>query len=528
MNQGQNTWQCKNKPTRRTMTVNLGDHRDELVEEKLPNNREVRSQTWVTSTNHKVPQANTNNPATKSVFTLGNQRDPKIQPINQHIKQPKQNHSINTRTAWQAENHKKEKAENYFVDCNFVAHKWKPQVCVECGESKSLHRAAANEPPQPFQPVEQVAPQRQNPPARRFAPVRPTILKKVVTAPVKSFHFNKPVEHLLECEKEAEKQSSPVRISETVETKQEAEETDCLFTPHLWKPLHCTECGKPKSIHTFFRLQDLPHDETEEIDIKKEEKKPLHSFFQQPRMNLQKEQSKQEEVNEKKIENFICCFICFDEFPESQMFQCFSHCIIEKHIDADICKACYGKFIEIEIKEKNNISKLTCPITHCGAPLKYREMRKLKDSGAISQQLFNNYDGKLRRAEAEKKEGIVIAECEFCKVEQFVSPNENKVWYCRCWPVPQCLSCKVGHPGITCKEYYEMRNLVDRAGLSENWIKNNTKSCPNCKVTIYKDGGCNKVHCTKCNSAICWHCAISFDTDDACYSHLRQEHGGYY
>ncbi|KAJ3291742.1 hypothetical protein HDU79_002087 [Rhizoclosmatium sp. JEL0117] len=43
-----------------------------------------------------------------------------------------------------------------------------------------------------------------------------------------------------------------------------------------------------------------------------------------------------------------------------------------------------------------------------------------------------------------------------------------------------------------------------------NWIHANTKDCPKCDSAIEKNGGCNHIHCRKCNYHFCWVCMGEF------------------
>ena len=48
--------------------------------------------------------------------------------------------------------------------------------------------------------------------------------------------------------------------------------------------------------------------------------------------------------------------------------------------------------------------------------------------------------------------------------------------------------------------------------MSQNWVKENTKSCPKCTIKLYKDGlQTNRVSCTGCDyNNFCWTCGKSW------------------
>jgi hypothetical protein len=57
--------------------------------------------------------------------------------------------------------------------------------------------------------------------------------------------------------------------------------------------------------------------------------------------------------------------------------------------------------------------------------------------------------------------------------------------------------------------------LCYRDGSSVAWVRQNCKPCPRCRVPIFKDGGCNHVHCSICAVNFCWKCGQD------CLTHSR-------
>ncbi|MFH4983160.1 hypothetical protein AB6A40_009869 [Gnathostoma spinigerum] len=55
---------------------------------------------------------------------------------------------------------------------------------------------------------------------------------------------------------------------------------------------------------------------------------------------------------------------------------------------------------------------------------------------------------------------------------------------------------------------------------SSQWIEDNSKPCPKCRVKIEKDSGCNKMHCSKCDTNFCWLCGVTLDYQDP-YGHYN-------
>jgi hypothetical protein len=71
----------------------------------------------------------------------------------------------------------------------------------------------------------------------------------------------------------------------------------------------------------------------------------------------------------------------------------------------------------------------------------------------------------------------------------------------KCHIAEFCLLCgKVSHGGI-CDT------------TPDEWIALNTKVCPGCRAFVEKDGGCNHMQCTTCNTHFCWICNQSYSYD---------------
>nr|XP_012146262.1 PREDICTED: E3 ubiquitin-protein ligase RNF14-like isoform X2 [Megachile rotundata] len=55
--------------------------------------------------------------------------------------------------------------------------------------------------------------------------------------------------------------------------------------------------------------------------------------------------------------------------------------------------------------------------------------------------------------------------------------------------------------------------------LTKNYLKENTKTCPQCQTTTAKVDGCNKMTCTYCNAQFCWLCGTQITTENP-YDHF--------
>ncbi|CAA7257311.1 unnamed protein product [Cyclocybe aegerita] len=89
--------------------------------------------------------------------------------------------------------------------------------------------------------------------------------------------------------------------------------------------------------------------------------------------------------------------------------------------------------------------------------------------------------------------------------------------------VQVCTACHTeAHDGLTCAE------SRDGDDLFREWAsKHDIKQCPNCKMAIEKDDGCNHMVCAVCKTHVCWVCLQTFPNGAGIYGHMRAEHGSW-
>lgn len=123
-------------------------------------------------------------------------------------------------------------------------------------------------------------------------------------------------------------------------------------------------------------------------------------------------------------------------------------------------------------------------------------------------------------------------------LESFVECNRDTLGWC---PAPNCsralkigssiaalgIRCKCGYEGCfacakedhspaTCHEYEKwMEGILKDAGASD-YILANTKGCPNCKVNIEKNQGCDHMTCARCKHEFCWLCFGNWRGHNVC------------
>ena len=107
------------------------------------------------------------------------------------------------------------------------------------------------------------------------------------------------------------------------------------------------------------------------------------------------------------------------------------------------------------------------------------------------------------------------------------SGSGDGIFRCRSCFVAVCISCREEHDGFSCEEWKAHRDPEAQERLLEGWVEGNklVKKCPQCKILIEKNGGCNHVICRKCSAHICWTCMGVFE-EKGIYHHMELVHGG--
>jgi len=82
-----------------------------------------------------------------------------------------------------------------------------------------------------------------------------------------------------------------------------------------------------------------------------------------------------------------------------------------------------------------------------------------------------------------------------------------------------CFRCgEVWHDPVKCEMLLNWLAKCKDDSLASNYIVPTTKKCPECGVTIEKEGGCNHMVCRNqnCNAEFCWVCLGPWDTNGSC------------
>ena len=115
-----------------------------------------------------------------------------------------------------------------------------------------------------------------------------------------------------------------------------------------------------------------------------------------------------------------------------------------------------------------------------------------------------------------------LESCPFCDYAAIYPPvTEDKEFRCK---MPDCerVSCRLckadSHLPLTCAEHKKEQGVSERHILEEAMTNAIIRTCPKCGVPIFKDGGCNKMVCTKCRTYVCDYCGKDISKES--YGHF--------
>ncbi|RWS28685.1 E3 ubiquitin-protein ligase RNF14-like protein [Leptotrombidium deliense] len=263
-----------------------------------------------------------------------------------------------------------------------------------------------------------------------------------------------------------------------------------------------------------------------------EKKNELSNQFQQQR-NFHKSTYTNNEMAKNTLEEI--CIVCFTETLSSETINL--EC---RHI---ICKECIALYIR-HLVDNKQVESVICPKDGCDCELTFYHI-----STIVPKDLLNEFDKCLMDNYLNKKDDIVWCPQAHCRFPVFLNENMTEGRCPKC-KLAFCAKCGEQYHGIReCNEFvdeHEKKQVLHRymngsetekAMLQRKYTKNKLekevenllsnqcinrkcKQCPNCKVNIEKNEGCNKIICTKCKSYFCWLCLQIINKSDP-YKHYN-------
>ena len=209
------------------------------------------------------------------------------------------------------------------------------------------------------------------------------------------------------------------------------------------------------------------------------------------------------------------CACCFTETSIPRMIFCNGN---EPHF---FCQDCAKSYVKSQL-ELSKYEILCMDGSGCKANFTGDQKRRFLDIKTLDLLERLQQQDDLRNAGLENLE-----HCPFCDYAAICPPvEEDREFRCK---MPDCerTSCRLcrmdTHVPLSCAEYKQEHGISERHVLEEAMTDAILKHCPKCKVPIFKDGGCNKLSCSRCGCKVCDVCKKDITKDG--YSHFDMRGG---
>ena len=242
--------------------------------------------------------------------------------------------------------------------------------------------------------------------------------------------------------------------------------------------------------------------------------KALETFLQEE--NIDEEIENQIEI-EIQVNSFDCT-ICIQNInqQEAVKFSC----------EHEICKKCCESYLWTKLNDNSyqNSNKIECPNFNCNSMTCIKNIcvnlidgKTIDESLEIIQRLFVITNSHIKICPKCKK----VIHIDVLLNDQYGGLEIT----CEC-NYSFCSSCSLPwHELINCELYQKYKTLNETCmklisnKVNEDmleWLKNKTKTCPNCGEVIEKNAGCNHMKCIRCNHDFCWICLGNFNRSHIC------------
>ena len=264
-------------------------------------------------------------------------------------------------------------------------------------------------------------------------------------------------------------------------------------------------------IEKFIEFSNLNYDEAELVLVYYDwnfDKLSEYWFDNMEKIQIESHITQSEE-SKKEIENFFqknnlpsnICLICYSEFDSENA--------ISLKCNHKICKECYIEYITNKLEtEPNSILMTPCPLKGCNLNLTRSIFKK-----CITEKKYQLIFAKsLVRNFISRNNNIKPCPNPRCNLSIKVPVSLAKEIKCDCgWNF--CFLClEESHTPCDCEMAKLWRESTREKGSGEDfiWMRENTKNCPKCGMSIEKNQGCNHMTCQRkaggCGFEFCWVC----------------------
>jgi len=206
----------------------------------------------------------------------------------------------------------------------------------------------------------------------------------------------------------------------------------------------------------------------------------------------------------------VHCVLCYDDVVSKKTLKC--GCIY--------CTECFRQMIiSVSRTEQDCINCIGCQVPvdlgDVGSEFTQEEFKTFCKL-ALNKYMARNLD---------KYQYCPTSDCDMIYYD-----DGNIWWRCDNCNIIYCKKCQIiydapkqyyDHTFNTCSKIQELKNRPKEEFAeekSDDWIRNNTRSCPRCNVNIEKNFGCLHMKCRQCGVDYCWVCSRIYGVQVNCTS----------
>lgn len=212
-------------------------------------------------------------------------------------------------------------------------------------------------------------------------------------------------------------------------------------------------------------------------------------------------------VDKMEIDNNPVCGICYEDCTSDDSLV--MHSLPCGHA---FCLECWKARVKTTLEEKSaRLMNLTCPHQNCSERLTKTDLQIIDlDLLPIWQRAFLH--SFVERSQ-NRRRFCTGPDCTMIAVSSLAghqaSLTAGACVKCSKCLTQFCLACgEPPHIPARCEDLAKFNRLPLSSAF---YVRKNTKPCPGCNAAVERDGGCNAMHCSQCNTSFCWICLSLVD-----------------
>eukprot|EP00573_Skeletonema_grethae_P008945 CAMPEP_0201692226 /NCGR_PEP_ID=MMETSP0578-20130828/5187_1 /ASSEMBLY_ACC=CAM_ASM_000663 /TAXON_ID=267565 /ORGANISM="Skeletonema grethea, Strain CCMP 1804" /LENGTH=605 /DNA_ID=CAMNT_0048177575 /DNA_START=9 /DNA_END=1826 /DNA_ORIENTATION=+ len=193
--------------------------------------------------------------------------------------------------------------------------------------------------------------------------------------------------------------------------------------------------------------------------------------------------------------------------------------------DVDAMKRHQAKFESIRTENATRVSAPTQTRSNNVSSRFFRSNRQTQDSNntatatTTTDDASNNAEESPADEDDEEQPTVLETEGDLDSeevvdaqiAENCLVKSKSPVITCRSCTTEFCYFHSNAHQGKSCFAYHNETLQADRTNIEFATRVLRAKPCPNCGISVSKEGGCNQMKCSSCNTNFCWLCSEIID-----------------